>query len=110
MCKPEVADISIPTEGPCGFIARTYGDACSAWFLGRSWRVSLANVLRRLADRAEGSNSFTVIALGPSQVTGQDAHEALAHGLVGASKYLNDLLFERTLVSDEDPQPVMQDK
>lgn len=107
MCKPEVSDITIRVEGPCSLIARTYGDACAAWSAGMSWRVSLANVLRRLADRAEGGKSFTVMAFGPSQLTGEDACEALAHGMAGAAKYLNEVWRERTEVTvSEDPQPV----
>ena len=69
--------------------------------------MSLANLLRRWADRAEGVNSFVVLSKGPSNMNGDDVHEALAHGLTGANKYLNDLWRERTYVTvSTDPQPI----
>jgi len=61
-----------------------------------------------LADKAEGVNSFTLTAVGTPVVTWEDALEALAHGISGGNKYLNDVWRERTYTTvSEDPQPII---
>lgn len=108
MCKPTVRELRISQDGPCSFAGRSYDEACAAWSMGRSWRGSLANLLRRWADKAEGVNSISVIAMGPAPMTWEDALDAIAHGLNGATKYMNDLWRERTYVpAPEDPKPLL---
>jgi hypothetical protein len=97
MCKPTVTNIYIPPDGPCVFHARSRGDACAAYSLATSWRGALAAVLRRWADKAEGVRSFTITASTPSGITFDDVTNAVAFGVGGAGKYLNDIWRERAI-------------
>jgi len=111
MCKPTVTSLNIKQYGPCGFNIRSFSDACAAFTLGTSWRVKLANVLRRWADKAEGVRSLTVVGYGPSQITYDDILEGATVGFNGAGKYLNDLWRDRVFgSSDLQSQPIMPNK
>ncbi len=101
MCKPKVTDLGIKFQGPCGFNVRSHSDACAAFSLGETWRVKVANVLRRWADKAEGVKSMTVIGYGPSQITYDDVLEGATVGFNGGAKYLNDLWRDRVFGSTD---------
>lgn len=108
MCKPAVTTLPVHSDGPCGFTIRSHGDACAAYSLGWSWRASLANVLRRWADKAEGVQSLVITAKGPPQITFPDVLDAATMGFNGATKYLNDLWRDRAFGADEaEAKPVV---
>lgn len=97
MCKPPVRHLEVTANGPCWFTARTHSDACAAFSLGISWRQSVANVLRRWADAAEGVTSFVVVGHAPPQIEMNDVTDALSVGLNESNQYLNDLWRDRTV-------------
>lgn len=96
MCKPSVTQLPVHSDGPCSFSIRSFSSACSALSLGYSWRNSLANVLRRWADKAEGVRSLVITGYGPANMTYQDVVDAATVGFNGANKYMNDLWRDRT--------------
>ena len=111
MCKPVVTDLPIHQDGPCGFSVRSYPDACAAFSTGDTWRQSVANVLRRWADKAEGVQSLVIVAHGPPQIVYRDAIDAAVVGFNGATKYLNDLWRERVFGSEErESAPILPSK
>jgi hypothetical protein len=102
MCKPLLTNLTteLPT-GPCGFKVRSYSDACAAFSLGETWRIKLANVLRRLADKAEGVQSLSITAYGPSHIISYgDFLDAVTMGIDEGTRFLNDLWRDRVLGSD----------
>jgi hypothetical protein len=109
MCKPSVTVLPIRSDGPCNFSVRSYGNVCAAFSIGWSWRASIANVLRVWADKAEGVQSLTIVARGPSQITFYDVTDAATVGFNGATQYLNDLWRDRVLGStDVEQRPVLR--
>jgi hypothetical protein len=102
--QAEDTDIPVQSNGPCGFNIQSHADACAAFSPGDSLRKRLANVLHRLADKAEGVQSLVIVGYGPPQITFNDVVDASAIGFTGASKYLNDLWRDRVFGSTDGRQ------
>lgn len=101
-CKPTVTTLPLqPVDGPCDFSIRSFNNVCASVTLSWSMREAVANVLRQWADKAEGVQSFVLVANGPPQITFSDVGEAMAVGINAASQYLNDLWRDRVFGSTD---------
>lgn len=86
----------VPPTGPCLLSMQHYDSLKSAVYEPIPISRKLAWVLRRLADRIDGKESYVVELQGPSTISGTDLVDGLARGVNAASRYLNELHRDRS--------------